>query len=90
MIARMTYGNTGKGTTTAQWGLCSPVLLQSLITTVTDQGGAILLGYSRDQGSYRIIIMDGDDKATKWIPCTTDIDEAIEDLISQLWPEQEP
>jgi len=85
LTARLQYGNTGKGEVQAEWGMVSPTALQSLIDVVTGTGAAILLGYSRDRGAYRILIMDDDGKFPVWVPCTTDVDQAIEDLTAELW-----
>lgn len=85
LTARLQYGNTGEGVERADWGTVSPQALQDLIGVVTGTGAAILLGYSRDRGAYRILIMDDDGKMPVWIPCTTDVDQAVEDLVNEVW-----
>lgn len=70
----------------ADWSMASGEAIRELITSATAEGGAILLGYSRDRGAYRIIIMDDDDKVTEWIPCSTDLDEALYNLAGLLAP----
>lgn len=68
----------------ADWSLAEGEAIRHLVATVADQGGAVLLGYSRDQGAYRVIVMDGDEKFTEWIPCTTDVNEALYNLAGTL------
>ena len=70
----------------ADWGTASPAALSHLIQAATAEGGAVLLGYSRDRGAYRIILMDDGDKITEWIPCTTDLDEALYNLAGNVMP----
>lgn len=84
LTARLQYGRAKGGAEEADWGMVSPVEVLALITTVTDQGAAVLFGYSRDRGAYRILIMDDDGKAPVWIPCTTDVDLAIQNLTEEL------
>jgi hypothetical protein len=79
----------GKGTGPggmADWDRCEGEALRTLVATVANQGGAVLFGYSRDRGAYRVIIMDDDDKITEWIPCNTDVNEAIWNLAGDLVP----
>lgn len=68
----------------ADWGRCGGEGLRAFVQAVGFQGGAVLLGYSRDKGAYRVIIMDDDDKLTKWIPCTADIDAEVWKLAMQM------
>lgn len=68
----------------ADWGTCDGEVLGVLIAGVCETGAAILFGYSRDRGAYRIIVMDDDGKITKWIPCTAEITEALWAFLSDL------
>lgn len=70
--------------TLADWDRAEGEAIRVLVSTVCSQGGAVLLGYSRDRGAYRVIIMDDDDKITEWIPCTTDLNEALYNLAAEL------
>lgn len=69
----------------ADWGTVSPQAMQGLVSAATATGGAILLGYSRDRGAYHVVIMDDGGKVSRWIPCTTDVDMALEELANELW-----
>lgn len=68
----------------ADWGYCDGATLARLVSTVAGQGAAILLGYSADGGAYKVMVLDGPDKFTEWIPCTTDVTEAISILEESL------
>lgn len=85
ITARLQYGKAADPAVRADWGTVSPVALQALIAAVTETGAAVLLGYSRDRGAYRVLLMDDDGKMPVWIPCTTDVDQAIEDLANEVW-----
>lgn len=76
-----------QGGSIADWDKASGEAIRWLVAVVCNQGGAVLLGYSRDRGAYRVIIMDDDDKITEWIPCTTDLDEALYNLAADLAPD---
>lgn len=81
-----------KGTssgTMADWDNAEGEAIRYLVSVVANQGGAVLLGYSRDRGAYRIIIMDDDDKITEWIPATTDLNEALYNLAGELAPDSD-
>lgn len=79
----------GKGTNggeggQADWGTVSPVLLQALVSRVTAMGCLISFGYSRDGGAYLVSVLDGNVPHKEWIPCTTDVDLALEVLTDAL------
>lgn len=70
---------------TADWGAVSPQAIQGLVSQATAEGGAVLLGYSRDRGAYHIVLMDDGGKVSRWVPCSTDVDAALEDIAQELW-----
>ena len=85
LTARLQYGRAKEAGAVADWATVSPVAVAALIGVVTDTGAAILFGYSRDRGAYRVLIMDDAGKAPVWIPCTTDVDQALEDLTEEIY-----
>lgn len=78
------YPAMGNAMARADWKQCDSAAIGDLVAYVADLGGAVLLGYSRDGGAYRVVIFDEDDQLKKWVPCTTDITEAMWNLLVEV------
>jgi hypothetical protein len=65
----------------ADWESCNCELLAKAIATVSRDGAAIRLGYTRDGGAYAIGFYDGDDKHTEYIRPGEDIDAYLTGVI---------
>lgn len=79
--------NTAKGSGgggDCNWGYCDGNTMTRFLHAVAVQGAAVTLGYSRDGGAYMVIILDGEDRIKEWIPSTTDITEALENITDTI------
>jgi len=90
LTERWNYQNSKEKHDAADWARCDGEAVIYLIAEVSKRGGAVLFGYSRDKGAYRLIVMDDGGKATEWIPCTTDITEAVWAFSSRLLGDDDP
>lgn len=80
---RVTYAASNKITGDADWTLCEGEALRTLIARCTEEGAAIMFGYSRDRGAYHIVVFDDDGKLSEWIPQNTDVSEGVWNLIAR-------
>lgn len=64
--------------------MADPLLLQALIAAVTEQGGAVRFGYSRDGGAYSIGILGDGDPYTEWVRPNEDLDGALREM-AESW-----
>lgn len=74
-------GKTEKSTAGADWGTADARWLAACIAGISAVDGAIMFGYSRDGGAYRVIVyLDGDSAKLWW---NGDCDVNIE--LEALW-----
>lgn len=69
----------GNGTV-SDWSSCDSGKLRTAIANVSDKGFAVMLGYTRDRGSYTIRIVGGDEQDADYIRASEDIDYYLECL----------
>lgn len=74
-----------KTTAGADWSTADPRWLAACVARICASGGGILLGYSRDQGAYRVIVYMGDDMAKLWWNGDCDLNHELESLFT--WAE---
>ncbi len=68
----------------ADWSSCDPALLRDMVVLITDLGGAVTIGMSRDQGAHSITLMLDDVRKSIWIAGDADLDETLRDIIGKL------
>lgn len=66
------------------WETCDGAAVMALVCAVTNQGGAIILGRTRDGGALMVTILDGDETLKEYIPSGTDVTEVVWALAGAL------
>jgi len=75
---------TDDNVTNLGWDACDSAALLSLVTTITDQGGAVILGITRDGGALMVTVLDGDSKLKEYVPNNSDVTAVIWSLVERL------
>lgn len=73
--------NSARG---ADWGGCSPEKLQGIIMAITELGGAITIGLSRDKGAYSMTLLLDGGRTTLWFNGNADLDAELDDVAGTL------
>ncbi len=82
--ARLEAFTRKRGSGSADWGGCSPDLVQAIITGITELGGAVTFGLSRDQGAHSLTLMLDGSKATMWFNGSADLGEELQAVVDTL------
>lgn len=81
---RLSIFTEGRNKGSADWGGCSPDLLQAVVVAITDRGGAITVGLSRDQGAHSLTLLLDGDRETLWFNGAADLDEELRKVLAVL------
>jgi len=76
--------SSGKSGTPADWTNADGDLLSRLAATISKDGGAVRLGYTRDGGAYAVGIYGDGDPYTVYIPPSEDLNEWIRNAIEDF------
>jgi len=68
----------------ADWGACSPGTMQEVVVLITELGGAVTFGMSRDRGAHSITLMLDGDRQTLWYNGAADLDVELESVVGIL------
>jgi hypothetical protein len=68
----------------ADWGACSPDLMQGVVTLMTSMGGAVIFGLSREKGSYNLTLLLEGHKETLWFNGDAELDQELRDVLELL------
>lgn len=85
-LANFTKARTGKQ---ADWGGCDAAKLQGVVVAITDLGGAITIGLSRDKGAHSMTLLLDETRETMWFNRDADLDAELDDIIGLLEAEKE-
>jgi hypothetical protein len=72
-INRLERRRNRGGVEQADWASADPACVLRAIKAVSDIGGAIRFGYTRDGGSFAVGIYDGDEATTEYVRPTEDV-----------------
>ncbi len=75
-------GRGGRGS--ADWGTCSPDKLLSVVTAITELGGAVTIGLSRDQGAHSLTLLLDGGRETLWFNGDTELDAELDEVLAVL------
>lgn len=70
--------------TGADWGGCSAERLQGVVMGITELGGAVTFGMSRDLGAHSLTLMLDGSRETLWFNADADLDQQMQDVIGKL------
>lgn len=68
----------------ASWDGCDADRLKDVVVNVTNLGGAVLFGTSRDQGSHAVTLMLGDSRETLYFNKDADLDDELDAIATML------
>lgn len=74
----------GSSTSFADWSTCEPEWVLSAIHQITQLGGAIVFGLSRDAGAHSVTLMLDERRETLWFNGDADLSAAMEDVCAKL------
>ncbi len=68
----------------ADWGTCNPDKLRAVVVAITELGGAVTLGLSRDQGAHSMTLLLDGSRETFWFNGNADLDVELQDVLGVL------
>jgi len=74
----------GSNVAGADWGGSDPGRLQGVIVQITELGGAVTIGLSRDKGSHMLTLLLGSSRQTLWFNGDADLDEKLDEVAAKL------
>ncbi len=69
---------------TASWALCKSELMLMLVHRITQLGGAVTFGLSRDGGAHMLTLMLDESRETLWYNGDADLDEEMDEVVHKL------
>lgn len=68
----------------ADWGGCSPDKIQGVVEAITNMGGAVTFGLSRDQGAHSLTLLLDGSRETLWFNGSADLDSELTSVLGLL------
>jgi hypothetical protein len=68
----------------ADWSSCDAELLKEVVVLITDLGGAVIVGMSRDKGAHSMMLMLDKERQTLWFDGDADLDEKLQEVVGKL------
>lgn len=71
-------------TSGADWSACDAELLKEVVVLITDLGGAVIVGMSKDMSSHSLTLMLDKVRKSVWLAGDADLNEGLQDVIGKL------
>ena len=68
----------------ADWGGCAAEKIQAVVVGITELGGAVTFGLSRDNGAHSLTLMLDGSRATLWFNGNADLDDELIKILGTL------
>jgi len=68
----------------ADWGACDPKRIQAVILGITQMGGAVTFGLSRDLGSHFLTLLLDENRKTLWFNGDAELSDELDLVIGTL------
>lgn len=81
------FAKTGEGGA-ADWGQCNAELMYEVIKQMTDAGGAVIFGLSRDGSVHHLTLMLGKKRVSLWMAADADLNEEMRNVLETLETDQ--
>jgi hypothetical protein len=75
--ARLEAFDSERGGADADWGGCNSEILQGVVVKITELGGAVTIGLSRDMGAHSMTLLLDGTRKTLWFNGSEDLDAAL-------------
>lgn len=83
-LDRLAAFSGGGGAGKADWGACDPARLQTVVVKITQLGGAVTIGLSRDLGAHSLTLLLDGQRTTLWFNGNADLDEELDAVNAKL------
>lgn len=74
----------GAGEGSADWSTCDCKWVAEVVSRITQLGGAVTFGLSRDQGAHSLTLMLDSKRTTLWFNGSADLNLALEGVVDTL------
>lgn len=81
---RLAAFSKGAGGADAEWAACDCRKIQAVIDSITQLGGAITFGLSRDKGAHSLTLLLDSERETLWFNGGADLDQELENVMGML------
>lgn len=81
---RLSAFSSGVGKGSADWGTCNSARLQAVVVGITELGGAVTFGLSRDLGAHSLTLLLDGNRTTLWFNGNADLDAELEGVKQTL------
>jgi len=68
----------------ADWGGCDPARLQAVVIGITQLGGAVTFGMSRNKGAHSLTLLLDKNRETLWFNGDAELDDELLDVAAAL------
>lgn len=68
----------------ADWGGCNSEKLQAVVVGITELGGAVIIGMSRDKGAHSMTLLLDGSRETLWFNGNADLDMELDSVAAHL------
>jgi len=68
----------------ADWGECTSAKLHAVVILITELGGAVTIGLSRDKGAHSLTLMLDGERETLWFNRDADLDAELDTVVGML------
>ncbi len=68
----------------ADWGACDSKWIQSVVVAITELGGALTFGMSRDKGAHSLTLMLDGSRETLWFNAGANLDAELHEVYEKL------
>ncbi len=82
--SRLDAFTRGRSKGSADWETCEAEQLKAVVTRITQMGGAVTFGLSRDEGAHMVTLLLDDSKATMWYNGDADLSESLQEVLNTL------
>lgn len=83
-MGRLAAFTAATHSTGADWSSCDAELLKDVVVLITNMGGAVILGMSRDQGAHSLTLMLDGNRKSLWFDGDAELDDKLQEVIGKL------
>ena len=72
------------GSGSAEWDTCDAELIKAVVCAITELGGAVTIGLSRNQGAHSMTLLLDDARETLWFNGEADLNAALREVLGTI------
>ena len=81
---RLDAFSRGSSGASGDWGGCDPGKVQGVIVAITELGGAVTFGLSRDGGAHSVTLMLDGERQSLWFNGDADLNAELDGILGTL------